>query len=92
MILPRKYEVVLQTGALEDPDKIQVEVDKGGVSLHSNLATNRGLRKNSQHKAAIDGFEALVMGCASAGVDIDSPEFVYAMNGALEAIDNIFGD
>ncbi len=74
-------------------DRIKVSVHGTGASLTSNLKAQRGaVGQRNQLGAAIDGFESLVMACAAAGVDIDAPEFVYAMQNSLEAIDNHFGD
>jgi len=82
--VPRKYEVNLDGGQF-----IKVYVERGGGTIETNLKHGR---YSSPYNRAIDGFESLVLACASNGVDIDSPEFVAAINDSLQAIENHLGD
>lgn len=47
---------------------------------------------NPEYNAAIDGMEALILALLVNGVDVTSLEFSLAIQSALDAINNNFGD
>ncbi len=83
--VPRTYEVNLFGGQ----HFIRVYIGRNSVTIETNLKEGR---RASAYNRAIDGSESLVLACACAGVDIDSPEFVAAINTSIESIANKFGD
>ena len=69
---------------------IQVEVvGKSGV-ITSKLKDD--LKQDEPLYAALDGMEALILACACNGVLIDRPAFVDAIQTAMDAIGNSYGD
>jgi len=85
----------------KDSCRVVIRVDAhGGGTLTSDLKDDSII--DDDHPAmrarrfafntAIDGLEALLLACACAGVDVDSPEYIQAFETALEAIANNYGE
>lgn len=66
------------------------------VSVASNdsvsLTTTIDREHGSLYDAALDGVESLVMAFAALDSDIDESSFVRAIQEAVEAIANVYGD
>lgn len=58
------------------------DVDKDDESL------NEPDYKDGYIEGRIDGLEALILACACSGVDVQSPEFLEAIETAVDAISN----
>ncbi len=70
---------------------INVATDgKGSGSISSNLHCNGSDLSDMEYNAAIDGLESLILACACAGIDVNSSNFVEAVQTAIDGIGNKF--
>jgi len=84
----RKYSLSV------DGQKLVVKVDSNNVGVLTSTLKRRGAKEYSDilYNASIDGMESVILACACAGVDIDSPEYIQAFETAYEAIFNVYGN
>lgn len=64
---------------------IRVTVEGQSGSIESDLKKGKGL---GFIDAAVDGMLSLVLACACAGIDIETPAFIEAIETAVDAIGN----
>lgn len=66
-------------------------------NLHSNPprdydASNDPFDNESAFEGAIHALESMILACACAGVDVQSPKFIEAINTTVDAIGNQYGE
>lgn len=83
---------------LHQPRTFEFEIPFGGQWVVSTDGTGgtistRGLKvecpddeASHLYNAACDGLESLVLGCACAGIDVSTPQFIQAIQGSVQAI------
>jgi hypothetical protein len=65
--------------------KVTIDVDGSGT-ITSDLHTNQS--EDELYNSAMDGVESLILSCACAGIDIETPEFLEAIETSVEACSN----
>ena len=66
---------------------IVVNASDGGGSISSDLH-EEGVTDATEYNAAMDGIESMILACACAGIDIESPAFIEAIETAVEGCAN----
>lgn len=62
-----------------------IELDNNGVGTISSSLKEP---KQNHWNAIVDGIEAMVLACACAGLDVENPEFLEAVETAVEGACN----
>jgi hypothetical protein len=77
-----------------DNRKLKIKVDDNNLGVLTSTLKRPGAKEYADvlYNASIDGLESLLLACACAGVDVDSPQFTRAFETAYESICNVYGE
>lgn len=80
------HGIVVELVALEEPTETTKYNGSIITELHAVDANCDNEEDQSAYDAAVNGLESMILACACAGIDIEAPAFISAIETTVDAI------
>lgn len=70
---------------------VEISENNSNATISStDLKTVNNDTEDELYNSAIDGLESMILACACSGIDIETPQFLEAIESSVQAISNNF--